>query len=71
MEDGELDREALPCTPQIKLYICLFALLACKICTDREKEPNPLTLTHPNNLVIRDQRSSGGFVLHGYNICLD
>ena len=41
---------------QIKLCICLFALLACKICTDKETEPNPLTLTYPNNLVIRDQK---------------
>ena len=41
---------------QITLCICLFALLACKICTDKETEPNPLTLTYPNNLVIRDHK---------------
>lgn len=49
--------EAVLPGPQIKLGICLFALLACKICTDKEREANPLTLTHPNNLVIRDQKA--------------
>lgn len=70
MEDGKLDRGP-SLYLQIKFCICLFALLACKIGPDKEKELNPLTLTHPNNLVTRDQRISGGFVLHRYNICLD
>lgn len=47
--------EALLCTPQIKLCIGLFALLACKIPIDKEKTKSSY-MTHPNNLVIRDQK---------------
>lgn len=37
--------EALLCTPQIKLCIGLFALLACKIPIDKEKTKSSYTDT--------------------------
>jgi hypothetical protein len=42
--------------PLKSCFLLSYLPLACKICPDKETELNPLTLTHPNKLVIRDQK---------------
>lgn len=48
--------ETRPCSSELQLRVYPLLLPACMICPDKGTELNPLPLTHPNTLVIRDQK---------------